>query len=96
METLLKLCSHPASALVFGLLGAWLGVRGLSRTLTRSLKDLALDLESLEERFSRREKRDAGVASARARNVHMQEAAEIAASANGRAQPFKLPGRANG
>jgi len=81
------------SSLIGSLFATLLGVAGGSRAVMRSVKELESDHISLEERFTRQQKKQAGVETASKRD-HVAEAKAIAAQMQF-APPVRnhLPGR---
>lgn len=88
-----EFCCGAAGGLVGGAILLWLGVAGGVRQLNRAVRELALDLENLEQRFTRKQNSEKGVASARSRQENVDEALRIAAQPAQSQQP-QLPGRA--
>jgi hypothetical protein len=83
------------SSLVGTFIAVLLGVAGGSRAVMRSVRELESDHISLEERFTRQQKKQAGVETASKRD-HVAEAKAIAAQLQFPPQTRDhLPGRAN-
>lgn len=81
------------SVLFLCLLIVLIGVQGVSRTARRRMAELESDIISLDERFTREQKRRAGVSTQEQRQMNMEEAKVIAASNRSKPPVIRLPGR---
>lgn len=94
MFTLTSLCAVTLIASFIGsLFGCLIGGTGVARQARRHAKELESDLLSLEERFTRDQKKKAGLANVASREERIAEAHRIAATAGAVQQQNFLPGR---
>lgn len=94
MLSLTSICVVSLIASFVGsLLGCALGGLGATRKALRQNRELEADLLSLEERFSRDQKKRAGQATQVSREDRIAEAHRIAAEVQARPQQNYLPGR---